>query len=1380
MENPEYTGLEIAVIGMSCEFKNCDTYHAFWKQIKNGHECIGYYSDQELIEKGVERDLIDNPNFVKINPHLERRDYFDYPFFGIHLPDAKIVSHQARLLMESVWSTFEDAGYLPQELKGKVGIFCGANSSLDDEIHAILSQYSHLSPMETSLLADKNYIATRLAYYYNFTGPAICVDTACSTSLVAIHLACQALLSGDCDMAIAGGATILPDDTHGYLYQEGMIYSKDGHTRSFDGAATGTINSEGVGTVLLKTLDRALKDKDHIHGVIRSTAVNNDGRRKIGYTAPSVKAQTDLIKFARQAAEVPAESICYIEAHGSGTIVGDPIEFQAIVDAFEYRFNPHCRIGSVKSNLGHAIHAAGIAGIVKVMKILQEKVIPPNLNYLHPNPLLDFTRHALKVNTELFPIPQGKVPLRACLNSLGIGGTNAHAICEEAPKRAGGQNSRSHYLLCLSAKTESANRKQTENLSSFLNENPFVDLCSAAFTLTQGRTQFPYRSYLVVDAKASGVEPQKFIKAVALNRPLAFIFPGLGLDFHPLAKDLYENERVFREYVDSTALFIKDLLSLDVTLYFTDKEAFERAACKLSSFEVDQLITFVFCYSYASLFIHWNIQPSIMLGYSFGELVAAVLAGVMSVQDALILISKRGSLISKTEKGAMLSVPVTKEALLPLIQGMQLSIAIDNGASLVLAGSENEIAKFEEVAKHSKLLTMRLKAEYGIHSHLMDPIKDEFAKIFDTITLQSPKKPLISCVTGTLTDQNVTSATYWIQHLSRSMCFAEGVQTLSKGEYNYVIIGPQHEYSSLVKRFLPKSHHSKIISCGQSNQYSDAPLKSFYQQVGHIWATGSAITWSNFYENSLGLRIPLPTYPFDRLKVAHSKSVIQLMKEFVQGYTQIVQEDHPQVVPALTNEDFSEVSRERMSTLYTAPRIEVERILSAMWENFLGIRTIGIYDHFLELGGDSLKAITILGKVREQFGMAIPLAEFFKEPTVAFLAQRISQKTPASYSRVAKSKVDRIIPITPSQELFWRAQKLFGYEYSNAQILKISGIDEDKMQRAIQLCVHNNPIFRLKIAEKDGKPALEYSDELYSPIQLKQENGRYLFSISLPAMLSDGFSINLLLGQIVESYVTGDAPKLHISFPDYLVWRNQHTDTYKSEEAKEYWNLKVSSINATEYAKSSSFTPRTMALDSSIDEAVQIYQYAQSRKMSANTLFTALFSFCLSRFANDESIAIGYVMDDRDHPDTSQMIGMFRKVLPVVISCDKHEDFNQHVQRVHELLMEAMTHKNYDYELDLIDTETPFPSYHPVIQFHETMDEKNGNESGIEIHEVIMNHYSMPFAIKCDVFRLKDGLQFCFSYNAALLNESKVDAIVSEFKNIIKEDILLQSIVTVQ
>ncbi|MCE5294865.1 MAG: polyketide synthase, partial [Chlamydiales bacterium] len=276
-----YSGLEIAVIGMACEFKNSDNYHRFWQQLKNGVECIDYYSDDELRQHGVEPALIDNPSFVKINPHLTRRDYFDYPFFGLHVREAQILNAQARLLLENAWSALEDAGYLPQELRGKVGVFCGANSSLDYEIHSILQQYSHISPMETSLLADKNYIATRLAYHYNFTGPAICVDTACSTSLVAIHLACQALLSGDCDMALAGGATILPDDTHGYLYQEGMIYSRDGHTRSFDADATGTINSEGAGMVVLKILDKAIKDKDHIHGIIRSTAVNNDGRRKV-------------------------------------------------------------------------------------------------------------------------------------------------------------------------------------------------------------------------------------------------------------------------------------------------------------------------------------------------------------------------------------------------------------------------------------------------------------------------------------------------------------------------------------------------------------------------------------------------------------------------------------------------------------------------------------------------------------------------------------------------------------------------------------------------------------------------------------------------------------------------------------------------------------------------------------------------------------------------------------------------------------------------------------------------------------------------------------------------------------------------------------------
>lgn len=1396
MEHNQYSGLEIAVIGMACEFKNSDTYHKFWKNIKNGVECIGYYSDDELRRSGVEQALIDNPHFVKINPSLSRRDYFDYQFFGFHVRDAKILSHQTRLLMESTWSALEDAGYLPQELRGKVGVYCGANSSLDNEIHAILQQYSHLSPMETSLLADKNYIATRLAYYYNFTGPAICVDTACSTSLVAIHLACQALLSGDCDMALAGGATILPDDTQGYLYQEGMIYSKDGHTRSFDAGATGTINSEGAGMVLLKTLDRAIKDKDHIHGIIRSTAVNNDGRRKVGYAAPSVKAQTDLIKCARQAAEIPAESICYIEAHGSGTIVGDPIEFKAIVDAFDHRFNPLCKIGSVKSNIGHAIHAAGIAGMVKVMKILQEKVIPPNLNYSKPNPLLEFEGHPLKVNTELFTLSPGEVPLRACINSLGIGGTNAHAVCEEAPKSATGSVCRSHYLLCLSAKTQSANQRQTEQLVEFIKDNPSIDLFNAAYTLTVGRTHFPHRSFLVVDSKVSNLEPQKFIKAdMVANQPLAFIFPGLGLDFHPLAQDLYECERTFRECVDRCALVIKDSISLDISQYFTNKEAFGKAASGLSSFEIDQLATFVFCYSYASLFIYWGIQPAVMLGYSFGEIVAAVLAGVMHVNDALLLIIKRGQLISKTEQGGMLSVPVSKMAILPLLQGMELSIAIDNGESCVLAGAESEIVRFEEAAKLKKLICMRVKAQYGIHSHLMQPIVEDFTKLFANITLQKPKIPFISCVTGNWTDQNVEHPEYWIQHLCNTMCFVEGIHTLAKQEYQYVIIGPQHEYTSLLKRFLPKSHHNKIIVCGQANQYSDAPLKMFYQQVGSVWANGASINWTNFYGSIQGQRIPLPTYPFDRLHVAHKKSVIELMQEFVNGYSQTVQgkssahdsQLHKEEVLISASDSFPEVAREMMSTVFVSPSLPEEIKLVAIWEDFLGVRNIGLHDHFLELGGDSLKAITILNKLQGQFGVSIPLDEFFIDPTIAFLARRIN-KPDVSRDKPLEIVTQRSsLPMTPPQQLFWRLQKMLGYEFTNGQKIVISGIDEVKMQKAIDECMQNNAIFGLRVI--DGQPRFEYIQEHLlgnESILLKEENGKYIFSISLPALLSDGFTINLLIRQIVESYVSGHVQRSSVDFPDYLVWRNQQGI---NEYSRDYWNQRLPLINECSYdfiskKEGFAFKPETVTIDISEDDAKQIYHHAQVHKVTANTLFTALLSFCLRRFANAASIVVGLVMDDRQHPDTLQMPGMFRKLLPLVLSLEQEqsEDFNKHLLIVNEVLMEAMTHKNYDYEIDLIDSNAfLFPCFHPVIQFHETVSEKNANEAsiGIEMHEVTINHYSVPFALKCDVFRLEEGLQFCFSYNSALLADSKIEAILTEFQSIIKDDILLQAIVEV-
>lgn len=1387
-EKNAYSGLEIAIIGLACQFKNAENYREFWHHLKHGTECISYYTDEELHQANVDQSLINNSNFVKINPHISRRDYFDYKFFGFHVRDAGILSHQARLLMESVWSAFEDAGYLPFEHNGRVGVFCGANSSLDNEIHAILQQYSHLSPMESALLADKNYIATRLAYHYNFTGPAICIDTACSTSLVAIHLACQALLGGDCDLALAGGATILPNDTYGYLYQEGMIYSRDGHTRSFDAHATGTINSEGVGMVLLKPLESAIRDGDHIHGIIRSTAVNNDGRRKVGYTAPSVKAQTELIRNAQQAADIPFESICYIEAHGSGTIVGDPIEFKAIQEAFGNHFSPSCKIGSVKSNIGHAIHAAGIAGIIKVMMALQNKLLPPTLNYASPNPMLEFGRHPLSVNTQLFPLVHQETPLRACLNSLGIGGTNAHAICEEAPVRPVVVNSRSHYLLCLSAKSQSANQQQIHQLIDFIKNTPSTNLINVSYTLHTGRTHFPIRAFLVVDQELTNLDEKNFTRADTVeNLPIAFILPGLGLEFYPLAKELYEQESKFREYVDNCALIIKNILPLDIREYFVDRAAFDKSTQNFSSFEKDQLITFVICYSYASLFMFWGIEPAAMLGYSFGEFVVAVLAEVMSLKDALLLIVRRGELISQTTQGGMLSVPLSKQAVLSMISNLPLSIAIDNGESCVVAGAEADIVKFEVIAKNSKLLCIRLKGQYGIHSLLMDSIVDDFSKSLSKITLQPPKRAFISCVTGVQEDKKVQSPAFWIQHLRDTMCFEKGLSELANTEYKYVIIGPQHEYSSLLKRILPKQHQQRIFACGQTNQYSENSLKSFYQQIGHLWISGTPVNWKNFYGTTTGQRVPLPTYPFDRLKVIHKKSILELMQEFINGQSHSVQtkaqqKDHtPEAEESIINEteDHADVTRELMSTSFALPTTSVETQLVALWEDFLGVRKIGIHDHFLELGGNSLKAITILAKIQTLFSIGISLNEFFKDPTIAYLAHRIDNHITCDFVPMHAITERSSLPLTSTQQLYWRLQKLFDCEFANQLQMVISRVDETKLHQAIQHCIQNNVIFSLKLNENDGHLSYTYSDDHLPSkygIKLQKMPDHYLFSINLPAMLSDGFTINLLIKWIMEFYTNGHTLPQRVDFADYLGWSAQNSSRAANTQAKQFWGRRLSLVNGSCYnlfkipskEQSVCFHPQSISINISGKDARLLDQYAQKHKVSINTLFTALFSYLLKSYVHAENYVVGMVTDNREHHDTLQMPGMFRKLLPLVIPMEEKEDFSQHLHRIGTGILEALTHKNYDYEIDLMNNgnnTSLFPAYHPVIQFHETLMEDNTEDKDIHVqmHEVTINHYSFPFAIKCDIIKSNEGVQCCFSYNSALITSSQMELLLDQF-----------------
>jgi acyl transferase domain-containing protein len=870
------TGLEIAVIGMSGRFPGAGNIEEFWDNIRDGVESIYFLTREELDNIGI--DLRENPNYVNSKGGvLEDIESFDASFFGYTPREATIMNPQLKLFHECSWEALENAGYDTDSYEGLIGLFVGAASSFFWEGLCLLSQQTmEMGQMAARFLTDKDHLSTKIAYKLNLKGVSLIVNTACSTSLVAIHQGCRSLLAGDCDIVLAGGVGIRFDSQSGYIYQDGMINSPDGHCRAFDVKARGTVGGDGVGIVVLKPLEDAVADRDCIHAVIKGSAVNNDGARKVGYTAPSVDGQAEVIQAAHRLAEVEPASISYVETHGTATELGDPIEIAALKMAFNGAAENFCAIGSVKTNIGHLDHAAGVAGFLKVVMALKNRLIPPSLHFETPNPKIDFKNSPFYVSTKATAWSNGSYPLRAGVSSFGIGGTNVHLILEEVPPQIKGRqsgSSREQQLILLSAKTSPALDKLTENLAAYLKSHPEENLADAAYTLKIGRKAFAYRRMTVCSGIDEAVrylsDPGARTVYTSLareeKRTVIFMFSGLGAQYVGMGRELYQEEPVFREELDRCFELLSSLTDLDIKQALFPDGNPDKAGKAIELFEAAQLVVFISGYALARLLMKWGITPQAMIGYSFGEYTAACISGVISLEDALKLIVHRGRLIQGMPEGAMLSVPLTREELEPLMPD-GLSIAIDNGPSCVVSGSTEQITLFESRMREKKYICVPLKANRAIHSKMMEPVSGEFENIIEHVSLKKPEIPHISNLTGTwLKDEEALVPGYWARHLKTTVLFAEGIREILKMPNPiFIEVGPGHDLGALVRHHIENEADQLILNTVKHPQEKISDSRFLLNRVGRLWLSGIKIDWREFYAEEQRYRIPLPTYPFER------------------------------------------------------------------------------------------------------------------------------------------------------------------------------------------------------------------------------------------------------------------------------------------------------------------------------------------------------------------------------------------------------------------------------------------------------------------------------------------------------------------------------------
>jgi amino acid adenylation domain-containing protein len=890
----EKTQQEIAVIGMSGRFPGAKNIHEFWDNLKKGRESISFFTGEELEETGVEPDMVKRSGYVKARAFLEEKEYFDASFFGYVPTEAEVMDPQLRIFHECAWEALENAGYNPGSYDGMIGLYAGASNNFNWEALAYLAgRHTTLGQFALGQLTNKDFLSSRISYKLDLKGPVVSVQTACSTSLVAIHMACRALISGECDMAMAGGITILGIKKAGYLYQEGMIMSPDGHCRAFAARAKGTVSGEGAGIVVLKPLKKAMAEGDHIYALVKGTAINNDGMGRVGFSAPGVEGQAQVIRTAQNIAGVEAESITYIETHGTATEIGDPIEIEALKLAFNTDKKGFCALGSVKTNVGHLDCAAGAAGFIKIVLALTHRCIPPSLHFEAPNPAIDFKNSPFYVNTEPKEWNNPGYPLRAGVSSFGIGGTNAHVILEESPGGTRGlapwpdeHSSRQYQLILLSAKTPSALDKMTGNLVEYLKKNPGLNLPDAAYTLQVGRRSFHHRRMLVVFNSTEAIEalssldPGKVKTARVEERDsrVCFMFAGLGSQYVNMGRELYEKEPIFRQEMNRCFEILNTLVDYDIkeVLYphpdcrggspYPPKDC---AGSPLQSDQINQaetaqVVIFIFEYALAKLLLSWGIQPHAMIGYSFGEYTAACIAGVFSLECALELVVSRGQLLNKIPGGSMLSVPLDKGALKPLLPE-ELSLSIDNGPSCIVSGTNEAVHAFEKSLKKKGYISMRLQSSRALHSHMMEPILTEFEKEVRRFALNKPNIPYISNVTGNwISDEQAVDPGYWSNHLRKTVRFADGVQRLLEEPANLLVeIGPGHDLTALMARFTGDNRKTINLVRPPGKEVSD--IYYLLNRIGRLWLYyGKEMHRVGFYQGEKRYRVPLPTYPFER------------------------------------------------------------------------------------------------------------------------------------------------------------------------------------------------------------------------------------------------------------------------------------------------------------------------------------------------------------------------------------------------------------------------------------------------------------------------------------------------------------------------------------